>query len=252
VRPPFYETWLFLLAVVLAVMALTFLIVREFARRKLRVEILKRESLERVQKERERISMDLHDNIGSQITHVITSLDNLSYRTEHGGGKSSVDRIEELSDFARGTMNQLRDTIWTLSREEVSLDDFTKRINDLASRLLSDPDAPKFALETHIEHNSILAPETAVHLFRVIQEALNNILKHSKAKHVQVVVNGVKDELMLRISDDGCGFDHAERASAGSYGLRNMAKRVADLGGVFSIDSTPGFGTVIHIQLPLR
>jgi signal transduction histidine kinase/ligand-binding sensor domain-containing protein len=252
VRPPFYETWFFLLAVALAVMALTFLIVREFARRKLRVEILKRESLERVQKERERISMDLHDNIGSQITHVITSLDNLSYRMEHGGGKSSVDRIEELSDFARGTMNQLRDTIWTLSREEVSLDDFTKRINDLASRLLSDPDAPKFALETHIEHNSILAPETAVHLFRVIQEALNNILKHSKAKHVQVVVNGVKDELMLRISDDGCGFDHAERASAGSYGLRNMAKRVADLGGVFSIDSTPGFGTVIHIQLPLR
>lgn len=252
VRPPFYETWWFLFGVVLAVIVLTYVIVRAFSRRKLREEIVKRESIERVQKERERISMDLHDNIGSQITHVITSLDNLGYRIEHGGREPSVERLEELSDFARGTMNQLRDTIWTLSREEVSLDDFTKRINDLASRLLSDPEAPVFALDTRIEHNSILTPETAVHLFRVVQEALNNIVKHSGARHIKVMVEGRKGEMTMRISDNGRGFDLSQSLSLSSYGLRNMEKRIADLGGVFGIDSAIGSGTVIQIQLPLR
>ena len=250
VHPPFWETmWFFVLAVVFFV-TVTFLIVRAYSRRKLREEVLKREAVERVKQERERISMDLHDNIGSQITHVITSLDNLSFRLERGEAATSIARVEELSDFARGTMNQLRDTIWTLSREEVSVDDFAKRINELASRLLADPDSPAFALQTSIAQNRLMAPELAVNLFRVIQEALNNALKHAHAKNLSAHVEGTNDYVAFTLTDDGSGFDATASEDSG-YGLKNMERRISALKGQFTLTTAPGGGTRISVKVPL-
>lgn len=248
VNAPFWESSWFIVGALFILVGITYLVVRIAARRKLQQEILKREAIERVKQERERISMDLHDNIGSQLTHVIASLDNLSARMERGDATSHLYRVEELSSFARGTMNQLRDTIWTLSREEVSLDAFSKRINELASRLLMETESPVFRMETQFDENVVLAPQTAVHLFRVLQEALNNCLKHAAARQVSVRVSALSGAVVLVIEDDGRGFNIQQDAESG-YGLRNMKRRIEEIGGLFEIESTPGKGTRITIQL---
>lgn len=250
VIPPYWETSWFLAAMVVVFSGLTYLLVRAAARRKLRVEVLKREASERVQLERERISMDLHDNIGSHITHVITSLDNLSFKIGRGKTANPSEAIDELSDFARGTMQQLRDTIWTLSQEEVVLSDFSRRISDHLGRVLGDLERPVFSIDMHTDADPVLAPQTAVQLFRVVQEALNNVLKHANAELITVHIKLDGPTLLLAMSDNGGGFIAGRDLSqSGHHGLRNMRHRVTTMGGTFNVVSAPGEGTRIEVKL---
>jgi signal transduction histidine kinase len=104
--------------------------------------------------------------------------------------------------------------------------------------------------------NAALSPEPEVPLstkealYRVAQEALHNVAKHARAQAVELVLEATVGELVLRVSDDGKGFD--PRASfPGHLGLRSMSERVSAVGGSLEIDSTPGKGTQISVHVPL-
>ncbi len=252
VHPPFWERLWFIAAIAVILVAVTFVMVRAAGRRRLRSEILKRQAIERVKQERERISMDLHDNIGSHITHVITSLDNLSYRAASLRPQETAQRLDALSDFARGAMQQLRDTIWTLSREEITVNDFVARINDYFSHVFQDLESPLYTIDCAEKSLVKIPPETAVQTFRVIQECLSNALKHANATRIRVEVNTQQERLYVHFSDDGQGFTPVgEGSPGGHFGLSNMKRRVERLNGSFSLESKIGEGTVIAFHLPL-
>ncbi|MGC2166125.1 MAG: ATP-binding protein, partial [Gallionella sp.] len=92
----------------------------------------------------------------------------------------------------------------------------------------------------------------AITLFRIFQETLNNILKHSRAKNAQVEVVKGDDHLEMIVFDDGVGFDASARNKPRSFGLRGMQERVEHLGGSVKISSTTGKGTQIAIFIPLE
>ena len=97
----------------------------------------------------------------------------------------------------------------------------------------------------------LLPPATEINLYRIVQEALNNIIKHSGASMAQIVVTAKAGRVLLDIEDDGTGFDFdAERASGGGFGLRSMAERTLIAKGVFDYDSTPRGGTRLHFEFP--
>ena len=86
-------------------------------------------------------------------------------------------------------------------------------------------------------------------VYRVVQEALTNCVKHASAKSIRVTVRRIGDSLAVAVMDDGVGLRQDEKRSG--LGLRGIEERVRDLGGTFSIDSSPGAGTSLHVELPL-
>lgn len=101
---------------------------------------------------------------------------------------------------------------------------------------------------------SQLHPEAEVNLLRVIQEALSNVRKHSRAKRVSVTLSYLDDLLLLDIQDDGVGLPvsgPAGQGASGSFGLRSMRERVEALGGQMTVESEPGQGTTLAISLPV-
>ena len=96
-----------------------------------------------------------------------------------------------------------------------------------------------------------LPREVSLPLFRVIQQALHNSVKHSGAKHFEVRLEGKPGEIDLEVSDRGVGFDTAIMKNSKGLGLVNMAERIHQMNGTFSIDSQPNVGTRIRARVPL-
>jgi signal transduction histidine kinase len=103
--------------------------------------------------------------------------------------------------------------------------------------------------ECLVEGEARLAPATEQELYRVAQEALNNVLKHAHAGRVSLRLAVANGHATLDVTDDGLGFEPA-RPEAGGFGLRGMRERVERLGGALRIDSAPGAGTSIHVEVP--
>jgi signal transduction histidine kinase len=87
-------------------------------------------------------------------------------------------------------------------------------------------------------------------LYRIAQEALNNVLKHAQARHVTVSLRNENGTIVLTIADDGCGLDLAERRKPGGMGLRSMEERAILLGGTMTVRSARGEGTQVYVEVP--
>ncbi|NQZ75136.1 MAG: hypothetical protein HRT61_03350 [Ekhidna sp.] len=234
--PAFYQTWWFITLSVVFIILLIVAISRYFSYQALKDRLRALEVQQKIQKERERISRDLHDNVGSQITYIATTLDGLSV--------GDHEEVRELGDFTRATMRQLRETIWVINRDKVTIAELQAKIIDYLSEVLKY--RPEIRHEVKIPKDPIeLNPERAINIFRIIQEAVNNVLKHAKASTIRIEWSG-DTNATLTISDDGIGFDGKEKL--GHFGLLNLRSRASDLGAAFAIESVIGKGTVISIS----
>ena len=101
-----------------------------------------------------------------------------------------------------------------------------------------------------IDEGVAVAPNIAITLFRIFQEALNNIMKHAQASKVRVSINNFTDHITLSVSDNGCGLSEPDRLKPRSFGLRGIQERVARFGGEVHIGSKSGQGTTITVSIP--
>lgn len=215
----------------------------------LQTALAKIELKNQLEEQRLRISRDLHDNIGSQLTFVISGLQYVQYQKE-----LKIDQVKSklghLSQFTQQTIHELRDTIWAMNKEEIQLSDLIERLR-------------KFVNQTNTKEKiSISAPENqdlflrqikfnaveGIQLFRIIQEAVNNALKHAEAKNIDIKFDIVDDAVRLQIKDDGNGFD-IDAVEFGN-GLNNLKKRADQLHTKLDIQSKINQGTSIKLVLP--
>ncbi|MPR36054.1 sensor histidine kinase [Salmonirosea aquatica] len=197
----------------------------------------------RLRKQREQIARDLHDGIGSQLTHIISRLDMLVHRNptfEH--------QLIDLQDFARDTVQQLRETIWVLNQGEIAYGNLTERIRGLLTRISADVTCPTIKLTAYGDASTLLDPQLASSIFRIVQEGVNNAMKYAQCSEITVCLATDQHSLTLLISDDGKGFS-AEDVPKG-YGLLNFKSRTEELNGTFVLNSSDD-GTEIHIEFPL-
>ncbi|MCF2502705.1 histidine kinase [Dyadobacter sp. CY107] len=193
--------------------------------------------------QREQIARDLHDGIGSQLTHLISRLDLLAYNH-----KEMECQLAALRDFAHETVEQLRETIWVLHQPELTYGQLTERMRGLLTRISCDMDCPKIKITAYGESTALLAPQLATSLFRIMQEGVNNAIKYASSTNISVCLATDEKSLTLLISDDGKGFN-VERAALG-YGLLNIKRRAEELNGSFGITSSAD-GTDILVEFPL-
>lgn len=198
-----------------------------------------------LQQQRERLARDLHDGIGSQLTHIAGRLDILSVRAT-----DERPQLQRLSHFTRETNQALRDTVWILNRSEIQLSTFAGRLNTYLHQVWEDLDSPQLTWRTDTPATDpVLSPLVVQCLFRITQEAVNNALKYANATIIDVSLLFRDNTIQLTLIDNGTGFDMATAPTG--YGLINMRKRTEELGGNWILTSS-GSGTTIHVNININ
>ncbi|WP_338350798.1 sensor histidine kinase [Nonlabens tegetincola] len=217
--------------------------------KELELALAKIETQNKLQTQRLRISRDLHDNIGSQLTYIISTIDNLAYALKNTQ-PIIQDKLSGLGTFTRSTIAELRDTIWAMNLNDISLDKINERIHAVVVNFNSlEEHEPVITTQLVNDTSVTFTSEMGMHVFRIIQEALNNAVKYA---HTAIEIHSVieQDQLIFTIKDHGPGFQ-VETVSSGN-GISNMKHRASKIGATFTIDTQVETGTVITLRIPLH
>lgn len=200
--------------------------------------------------ERQRIAKELHDSVGSQLTVVSTSLDNAYFLAENQ--KLIPQKLESINEEVRLAAQSLRDTIWATHNSSISISNLNARIVNYFGKITESYSTIKITNHLNELPNISLNSLQALHIFRIIQEAFQNILKHSKALNVtyNLKVNH-ENELKIHLADDGIGFDKNSITINENFGLSNMKNRATEIGGELIINSQINNGTEIILKLKI-
>lgn len=195
------------------------------------------------EKERVRIASDLHDNLGA---YAASMASNLSYIHFPEAGEITNNALKQLTNNSNAIISQLNDTIWALKKEELSLTAISDRIKNFISRLRkSYPDVNIEVLENiTVDHR--LPSSQAFHLYRIMQEAINNALKHSGGQNILINITGANTWEII-IADDGKGFNVKEVNSNTGNGLSNIMERSREAGWVVRWERSIPQGIAIKI-----
>lgn len=190
----------------------------------------------RLQKERLRISRELHDNIGSYLTLINASLENLPEMSS----EQITERFPKLQKALSLSMRELRKTVWLLNNQKIMIDALTLRLRDFFKPI--NENGTKIIVRSQGNTEKTLTDIQATHLFRIIQEAVSNAYKYAKAQNIYINLE-VTDKICFSITDDGIGFEAS--AVQNGNGLKNMQSRITELKGVLQIKSEPNKGTKV-------
>jgi two-component system sensor histidine kinase UhpB len=212
---------------------------------------VRRELLQRLlvayEEERRRIARDLHDHAGQMMTALIIQLAQLADQAE-ATGNPLVESLRQLRGLAQQALDDLRKLVHEL--RPAILDDLGLTA---AIRWYVETYVRPAGLETEVEVQGLgerLPAEVETVAFRIVQEALTNVLRHARARHVQVRLLRRDGTLFALVRDDGVGFD-PEEVSRRTFGIAGMRERAELVGGGVQVLSAPGAGTTVLARLPL-
>lgn len=252
------NTWLLLVSVLLGAVGLIgFLVYRQqllksraqqqaFALEK---AVAKIETQNQLHEQRLAISRDLHDNIGAQLTFIISSVETLKFGFNLTDS-SLLNQLNKIASFSKNTIRELRDTLWAMNQEHISMEDLKARLYNFIEQAKQTTDTIAFYFHSPESNiTPVFSALTGVNLYRIIQEALHNAIKYAQATEIHVVTALDNQRLHVEIRDNGKGFD-LENVNFGN-GLHNMRKRMEEIGGNLEIKTLTQHGTQIHLDLPL-
>ncbi|SJZ66709.1 ligand-binding sensor domain-containing protein [Sediminibacterium ginsengisoli] len=237
IEPPFWKKWWFLALVLMALGALTYFIHR------LRVN-----KLLAVEKLRLRVARDLHDDMGSTLStiNILSTMAKAKIATDP---VRTTEYISKITDNSSRMMESMDDIVWSIKPSNDSMQKITARMREFATNVLEAKDIDiSFRVDEGV-NDVKLDMEARRDLFLLFKEAVNNIAKYSACKNAVIHVSCRQKRLILIIEDDGIGF-FAEDADSGN-GLGNMQKRADALKGRMQINSEPGKGTQITVNIPV-
>jgi signal transduction histidine kinase len=199
--------------------------------------------------ERRRIARELHDDLGQGLALLSVEIDLLGQTAP----KSSAElrpraeamsaRVKQLSSSIHDLSHQLH----PLKLEQLGL---VAAVRGLCKELSHSHEVQIEIVEDNV--SDALLPEVAVCLYRIIQEALRNVIRHSGARQAIVEIQGTEEAICLRIRDNGAGFDPSAVATSGGLGLVSMRERLRAVQGEIVIDSELSAGTTIDVRVPLN
>jgi signal transduction histidine kinase/ligand-binding sensor domain-containing protein len=244
ITPPFWETWWFRSVAFISVLLSVGGTIRYVEKKKLmrRIELLEQERA--LERERARISQDMHDEVGSSLSEIAI----LSELAKKKPEEADL-HMQEISERAAEVIDSVSEIVWAMNPKNDTLDNLIAHVRRYAVKYLviggikckfnAPDDIPALHLSAEVRRN----------LFLMVKEALHNVVKHSRASEVSITARVSDPGLEIVIQDNGQGFRVAERPGAGN-GLSSMSKRITAIGGVLKIESEPKKGTALTIHLP--
>jgi len=252
VLPQFWQTWWFVLLATALITAIIYLIdrqrIRILKRTQQAQEAFSRQLIESQEAERKRIAAGLHDNLGQ---HLIIIKNWASLALNFTDKTAPVrEQLDEISTTAVQALNEVREIIYDLRPYQIETIGLSRTIRSMAEQVAASSGID-FQVECD-ELQNILSPEDEVTFYRMIQECVSNVVKHSRAERAAVRIKRSADEIEAEISDNGRGFvtetqPHADKA--GGFGLKGLSERVRMLGGRHMVQSALGKGTTISVRI---
>jgi PAS domain S-box-containing protein len=201
--------------------------------------------------ERRNVARDLHDHLGQQLTGLRIKLENHKQSCNNDPShRAEVEQIQAIAERLDADVDFLAWELRPASLDELGL---TAALANFVQEWSKHFDIPAEFHTTGLE-SLRLPPEVEINLYRIAQEALNNISKHAEASGVDVLLERRDHHVALIVEDDGKGFepDGAAKPGGKRVGLLNMRERAAYVGGMLEIESAPGEGTTVFARIPVR
>lgn len=243
IHPPFWKTWWFIGFVLVAASLLIYGVHRYRITQLLEIE-----------RTRSAIATDLHDDIGTSLTNIALFSD-LAQRDIGSGSIEASQRLQKIAMTSRSLLDSMNDIVWSIKPANDALEQTILRMEDYAVEMLEEN-----GIDLHVKipnHLKTLKLPMTVrkNLFLIFKEAIGNVLKHSGATHVDVVIASNESgkrlrDLQVSIIDNGKGFDPSAHKSGN--GLSNMRLRALDLNGTVTVVSDAKQGTSVALLFPLK
>ena len=228
IRPPLYKRWWFVTSAMLSILGASIYLFIQHKKKQTLKLMYEYQLNEKLQKERMRISRELHDNIGAQMATVKRNINFLVNHLDNLPKEQVQIKMLDLEGISTQINQELRDTIWATQNEHISVSDFITRIKNYVFQTLGQESAYRFIYEERCDTEVILGPFLALNLHRICLETLNNAFKHSGASELIVTFEGNADYFKVTIRDNGVGFDM--EAIHEGFGLGNIKHRAAQIG----------------------
>jgi signal transduction histidine kinase len=249
VLPLWWETWWARAGMVSAAVVALAMLVRYWSHRRLKADLARLEQNQRLEAERNRIARDLHDDLGASLTQASMMAEELS--EDWNDISDPKEQSSLLAQRVRTIARDLDAVVWTVSPKNDLLSSLSAYLTHFAEEYFR-----RSAIECRAQlAENIpplpLSPEVRHHLFMIAKELLNNVLKHSKATHVEVTIRMGASGFELIVADNGRGFSLAAAETSDRNGLRNLRSRAAEAGGSLEIASSPrGTTATLHFPVP--
>jgi len=255
VMPPFWERLWFRALGALIVFGIGFTFyynrVNRLNREKMIQAEFSRKMNEYQETERKRIAGELHDSLGQELLVVHNKLTHWEQTGDND--PASTHQLSEITEGVQHAIEEVRAISSDLHPHMLDRLGLTKTIESTARKCA---EAASMEIRASVDDiDRVFSPVAEINVFRIIQEGLTNVVKHSRASECELSVRRHDDRCEITIQDDGCGFDSSKapfpRTDGGGFGLTNIAERVRLLGGQMKIESSPGNGTKITFGIPL-
>ena len=257
VLAPFYLTWWFktltLIAGATIVVIAWRLRVAQLKRAQAMQQAFSQQLIASQENERKRIAAELHDSLGQRLV-VIKNLVSFVLRPKKSPhAELELETLKEISEEATHAIEETRQISYNLRPFQLDRLGLTKAIESMV-RSVGAASGIRFISEID-NIDDAFAEDLRINFYRIVQESLGNIMKHSQATEVRIDIRKTEQAVTLAISDNGCGFslsDAPPQPDKGGFGLTGLSERARLLGGQFKIQSSPGRGTVVNVEIPLK
>ena len=238
ILPPFYASSWFIVLIGLLIIGLVYFFYK-----------LKINQLLALERLRNKVARDLHDDMGSTLS-TINILSSMAKSKIVSDTVKSSTYLTKITDNSQRMMEDMDDIVWSIKPDNDNMHKIIARMREYATGVLEAKDITlQFQTEEHI-YAEKLNMESRRDLFLIFKEVINNTVKYAHCNAVTVHINIDKKRLYMTIKDDGIGFDLTQVAAGN--GLENIKNRSLSLGGHLQIKSTPGQGTEINLEIPMR
>jgi signal transduction histidine kinase len=212
------------------------------------VRLMEREREIAVISERNRIARELHDAVSQSLfaAHMLARSMHQATGRDDMQARALNEQAGTLERLIRGTLSEMRLLMFELRPDALESAPLAELLQHAIGALGARDD---ITVTSHVESDLTVAPKVRVELYRIAQEALSNVARHSAARHAGLHWRRVDGSPTLRIVDDGIGFD-PNQPHPGHFGLGHMAQRAADIGARWQVVTAPGEGTEVIVRLP--
>jgi len=246
ITPPYWQTWWFRVLAAFLIGTVLFYSTRYVVQRNLKERILRLEKETAVEKERNRIAQDMHDDMGSGLTKIAILSEVV--KKQIGEPEKALEQLERISDSSRTLVDNLQDIVWMLNAKHDQLESLALYIREYATKYFEQTDiSVSFDYPAQFEPIKI-REEQRRNLYMSVKEALNNIAKHAEASSVNISLHTQKNVIQFTVTDNGKGFNKGSIRTFAN-GLKNMHSRMEQAGGTCDIDSETGKGTAVTFKI---
>jgi signal transduction histidine kinase len=250
-QSPYDEMWYIQISVACTVLMVAYLMYSQWKRHqrhtKQEQDLFTRRLIDSMEAERQRIAIELHDSIGQDLliikNRALLALNDLKDK------KNVREQLDEISNTASRTVQEIREITYNLRPYQIDKLGLTKALESIISRAER---TTTISFASDIDPiDKFIPKEMEIHIYRIIQECVNNILKHAQATTGKITIKRWYNRLNIDVEDNGTGFDvsREQAQKARGVGLHGIAERTRLIGGTMRVESSPGKGTRILITI---